>query len=149
MIYHTDSSEPAASLEIWRAGPKNWCGRIGRTVAVGFPSATEAKAAAVKSAVAFKKVVRLDGPPFNIDAPLYDLFIECDLRIRLANSLKAEGISTVHELVRHSRMDLLKSPNFALRDMDTLAQFLMAFGLSLAGESKAKRSEKKNQQGVA
>ena len=56
---------------------------------------------------------------------------DLSLSVRTVNSLSADGIKTLYDLVQYSRNDLMKFRNFGVKSLSEIEDVLESFGLSL------------------
>lgn len=56
--------------------------------------------------------------------------IDCDITVRSLNCVKSIDIETIGDLVKHSKLDLLKCRNFGKKSLTELSDFVDSLGLS-------------------
>ena len=68
--------------------------------------------------------------------------IDClELTVRTANTLKAEGVMTISDLISRSPVELLKFPNLATKTLREITAALSAHGLYLGAARTPPESE--------
>jgi DNA-directed RNA polymerase alpha subunit len=72
------------------------------------------------------------------DKPRFDLTQSIgifEFTVRTKNCLLAENIETVGDLIKWSRVELLKTPNIGKKSLLEIIDALSSYGLSLRGDS--------------
>lgn len=144
-IINPDAQPVQVTLEVWRAGIGNWCGRLAGgypagfndAAAVGFKSAKDAEAAArlkcQEQGAVISKVLKLKAHPYDLTKPLTDTD---PFGFSVGMKLAASGIRTIQDLAAKTERDL-QDALFSGRNIEQFKLHLQAAGLRLKPEPAA------------